>query len=330
MSLSKVIITGATGFVGGHILRKLLLQGHECIAMVRKPDSALTAFLPPDCIVSGPLEDSIKNPGLFDNVSAVIHCAARVHQMRESAADPLAEYRRVNRDLTMSLVQAALNAGVKTFIYLSTIKVMGDIGKAGHVFNETDIPEPTDPYGQSKYEAEQELERIFKNQTTSRCVILRLPMVYGEGNKGNMLGLLAAASKKRYLPLKAATAKRSMVNVNNITDAVIRILSYKPAVQASYRTFFLTDSTDHSSAELYSAIFRAMNNRGAGLLYVPQCIFNTAALFSKKIKGIVSRLFGEYCCSSELFQKTYAWTPPYTLEQGVQKLVVWWEEKKRR
>jgi nucleoside-diphosphate-sugar epimerase len=330
MSKPKILITGATGFIGGHILQALISAGYECIALVRKSDRALSSVLPAGTIIVGPLEESIGNIALFKNVGAVIHCAARVHQMRETAVDPMAEYRRVNRDLTNSLARAAISAGVKRFIFFSTIKVMGDIGKRGKVFTETDMPRPTDPYGQSKLEAEEGLRAVFQDQSGCRGMAVRLPMVYGEGNKGNMLGLLAAASKKRVLPLKAATAKRSMVNVGNIASAVLTILSSKPMDESCFETYFLTDGTDHSSADLYSAIYKCMNNGANGLLYVPAMVFKTGALLSKKMQGIVSRLFDEYRCSSELFQKTYSWKPPVTLEQGVQKLVAWYKERGRK
>jgi nucleoside-diphosphate-sugar epimerase len=321
MSTPKILITGATGFIGGHILQKLLSAGYECIALSRKPDTVLSSLLAPGNIVIGPLEESINKSALFENIVAVVHCAARVHQMRETVSDPIAEYRRVNRDLTVSLARAALKAGVPKFIFLSTIKVMGDQGLAGKIFDETDIPAPTDPYGQSKWEAEQGLQAIFRSQTDCRCIILRLPMVYGEGNKGNMLGLLKAASKKLPLPLKAVSAKRSMVYCGNITGAVLRILTFSPEDIGPAETFFLTDVVDHSSAELYSAIYCAMNDGGTGLLYVPPILFKTAALFSKKARRIVSRLFEEYRFSSERFQKAYDWQPSFTLKRGTQQLV---------
>lgn len=329
MSNPKILITGATGFVGGHILQKLLFAGYECIALSREPDPGLSSLLGPGNIVIGPLEESIRNPVLFEKVNAVIHCAARVHQMHETAEDPLAEYRRVNRDLTVTLAQAALKAGVQTFIFLSTIKVMGDRGIAGKIFNETDAPEPTDPYGQSKWEAEQGLRTLFKDKTTCQCAILRLPMVYGEGNKGNMQGFLKAASKRIPLPLKSVSAKRSMVYIGNITDAVLRVLNFLPEDSSPVETFFLTDGVDHSSGDLYSAIYGAMNKGVTGLWYIPPMLLKTAALFSKKARGIVSRLFEEYRFSSERFQKAYDWQPPFSLEHGVQKLVVWYEEKKK-
>jgi nucleoside-diphosphate-sugar epimerase/ubiquinone/menaquinone biosynthesis C-methylase UbiE len=267
---------------------------------------------------------------VFNNIGTVIHCAARVHQMRDKSSDPLAEFRKVNRDATLLLAKTAIDANVKKFIFFSTLKVMGDCGIKGHIFRENDPPHPTDPYGQSKYEAEEGLRSLFMNQEGCHCIVIRLPMVYGEGNKGNVLGLLSAAYGKKVLPIKAAKAKRSMVYVGNITSAVIRILSKPQITGSGYCTYFLTDEIDHSSAELYSAIYACMNYGANGLVYVPSFIFKGISIINGKLGDIVLRLFDEYRCSSDLFRKTYEWIPPIDVKLGIQKLVIWYKDQNMR
>jgi UDP-glucose 4-epimerase len=322
--MERVLITGATGFIEGHIARILSDSGKQSILLVRNPESLRGALPGVSECIGGSLETSIENPEVFRNVSCIVHCAARVHQMRDTAADPAAEYRKVNVDLTVQLAEKALAAGVKRFVFLSSVKVMGDECIGRKIIDETDMPKPTDPYGFSKMEAEERLRAMFGNQSGAACTILRLPMVYGEGNKGNMYGLLRAASRKVPLPIGAATGKRSMVYVGNVADAVLHVIS-APASSETVETFYLTDGVDYSSAELYSAMYRAMNNGKSGLLYIPAGIFKFSAHLHHRIRAIVSRLFDEYRFSSERFQRRYSWKPPFTLQQGMGNVVKWYK-----
>ncbi len=323
---NRIIITGASGFIGGHIVRKLSSSGYDCVVLLRDAESDLVSLLGTQNCITGPLEKTLENTTLFEDVFCVIHCAARVHQMHESASDPMAEYMKINRDLAITFAERSLAAGVERFIFLSTVKVMGDNRAFGRIIDENEIAQPSDPYGVSKLEAEKSLEVMFKNRSDATCTILRFPMVYGEGNKGNMAGLLKAASKKIPLPIKAANGKRSMVYVGNIADAVLRIVS-APVSEKPVETFYLSDGVDYSSSELYTAIYSAMNNGKHGVFYVPAAVFKTVALFNRRIRAIVSRLFEEYRFSSELFQKRYSWNPPFTLEQSIGKVVAWYRKK---
>jgi UDP-glucose 4-epimerase len=324
MISKKILITGTTGFIGGHILRRLSESGFQCVAVVRKSNSELESILEKKNIFEGNIEDLITKQSVFKDVRSVIHGAARVHQMQETAADPASEYRKVNIDLTMKLAEKALEAGVERFIFLSSVKVMGDECASGKIIGESDVPKPTDLYGSSKLEAEERLRALFGKRNGAACTILRLPMVYGEGNKGNMTGLLRAASRKIPLPIGAVTGKRSMVYVGNVADAVLTVVS-APASSETVETFYLTDGEDYSSAELYSAIFSAMNNGKTGLIYIPAGIFRLSARTNRRIRAIVSRLFDDYRFSSERFRKRYTWNAPFSLKQGVGNVVTWYK-----
>ena len=263
--------------------------------------------------------------------STVIHLAARVHQMIDMADDPGSEFRAGNRDLTVNLAKQALKQGVDKFIYISSVKVVGE--KPG-IYDLNDSCQPTDPYGCSKKEAEDELRKLFKGHTSAKCIILRLPMVYGPGNMGNMLSLLKAASRKIILPLGFARAKRSMINVKNVCDAILTIQNDASPNRPDVQTYFLSDGNDLSAKELYSSIFQNMHNR-KGVFPFPESVFRflgrAGSIFGKIIKkklplnkDVISRLFDEYCFSSSVFCKDYMWTPVVTPEEGIKETVDWY------
>lgn len=324
----RLFITGATGFIGANLLAYEKFSGHELVCLAR-PDSGNIPVSPHNRVKvhKGPV--SANN---LTGCDAVIFLAGRAHRMKESAADPLAENRAVNRDLALSLAAAALEAGVPQFIYLSSVKAFGEAAADGKVVDENDPPSPRDPYGISKREAEEGLARLFAGNRGGRCVILRIPMVYGPMNKGNMVPLLKSALRGRRLPFGAAKGKRSMLYVGNLCDAVVAILARPSA--AGVATYYLTDGIDMTSAELYGEIFAAFGRHG-GVYYLPEKMFRVAGaigsfferFFSANLpisSGVVSRLFDEFRFSPEKFRRDYGWQTPFTPREGVRGTVEWY------
>lgn len=270
----------------------------------------------------------------LEGVDAVVHLAARVHQMKDSAREPLLEHRKINRDFTLKLASLAIRAGVSKFIFASTVKVMGEGKSIMNPLTEDDPLCPEDPYGVSKMEAEKGLSELFKKQSSSKAIIFRIPMVYGPGNKGNMLTLLKMASKKAPLPLGAIkNARRSMVYVGNLRSAIKSVIDDNDASRPSLQTYFVTDGHDLTSGELYSMISNEFSGK-EGVFYLPLAILRMGGMFGsfiEKITGaslplskrVVSRLLDEYKFSSNAFRRDYNWTPPYTQETGIKETVEW-------
>lgn len=305
--IRPVCITGSSGFIGNQLSSYFLKKTIDCFHWDRS------------------------DPINFNQSSILIHLAGRAHKMKDSYLDPIHDFRAVNRDLTISLAKNALDAGLKKFIFISTVKVIG--AKPGQ-YNLQSPQLPKEPYGISKLEAELELEKLFSNQTNTQCIILRLPMVYGENNKGNMLPLLKAASKKIPLPLSAVNGKRSMIYVGNVLSAVLRVIQDKRPYRKSFQIYFLNDGVDLTSAELYSSIYQSMHNK-SGLYFFPEFLFRFGgaigsgieSFLNKKLpisKDIVSRLFDEYRFSSKTFCQDYNWVPTFTPKQGIENTVNWY------
>lgn len=324
----RLFITGATGFIGANLLAYEKFSGHELICLVR-PDSGNIPVSPGNRVMAhkGPVSAA----GLR-GCDAVIFLAGRAHRMEDRAADPLEENRAVNRDLALALAAAAIEAGVPQFIYLSSVKAFGEAAAGGKVVDENDPPSPRDPYGISKREAEEGLARLYEGRRGVHCVILRIPMVYGPMNKGNMLALLKSAARGRRLPLGAAKGKRSMLYVGNLCGAIVAVLARPSA--AGIATYYLTDGVDITSAELYGEMCAAFG-RHNGVYYLPERVFRVAGdagsfcerLFAVNLpmnSGVVSRLFDEFRFSSEKFRRDYGWQASFTPREGIRRTVDWY------
>ena len=310
--MQTVFVTGANGFIGKALKR----DAPENIKIVGIDREEL----------SGPTYENKIEKG-----SSVIHLAARVHIMKETSTDPQEEYRKVNRDMTVNLAKAALVAGVRNFMFISTVAVFGRF-RGGYVDDNEQV-RPDDPYGISKAEAETALEELFSGQSASQCIILRIPMVYGIENKGNMLPLLKAASMGIPLPLKAARRKRSMLYVRNLCDAIYTSINSPITFPLKTRYYFVNDGNDLTSSELYSAVYRAYSGR-KGVFWAPELLLRVGGVIGSQLnripgvnlplnKEVISRLFDEYRFSSDTFRSDYGWMPPYTTMNGVRETVAW-------
>lgn len=240
---------------------------------------------------------------------AVVHLAARVHIMHDMVDDPLALYRTTNTDATLNLARQAARAGVKRFVFVSSIKVNGE-GR-DTAYTETDAPAPEDAYAISKWEAEQGLWQIAR-ETGLEVVVLRPPLVYGPGVKANFRRLLDTVARGWPLPLGAIENRRSLLYLGNFVDA-IRVCVEHPA--AAGQTFLVDDGQPVSTPELVRAVAHAMA-RPARLLAIPVGLLEFAgALFGRRTA--VARLTGSLWVDSALIRTRLGWMPPYSMAAGL-------------
>lgn len=308
-----ILVTGATGFVGGTVVRRLLAddQSQSIAVAVRRDDQRWPQRVFPR--VMGDLEPSNNWSIALADVSAVVHCAARVHVMADTATDPLEEFRRVNVQGTLNLARQAAVAGVRRFVFISSIKVNGESTQPGHPFTADDAPAPSDAYGISKREAEQGL-RELSAQTGMEVVIIRPPLVYGPGVKANFAAMMRWLQRGVPLPLGALHNQRSLVALDNLVDLIVTCMTH-PA--AANQTFLVSDGEDVSTTELLRRMGQAMN-RPARLIPVPASGLKLAATLVGK-QDVAQRLCGSLQVDIEKTRQLLGWRAPLTLDQGLKK-----------
>jgi nucleoside-diphosphate-sugar epimerase len=315
----KFLVSGASGFVGKALCAELKRRGEEVRAASRGSDGADDCF---ECAIVGNIDGKTNWDSALTGIGVVIHLAARVHVMNDTASDPLDEFRKINVDGTVNLATQAARAGVKRLVYVSSIKVNGEGTMGQAIFTELDIPAPQDPYGLSKWEAEQALHQVSQ-QTGLEIVVVRPPLVYGPGVKGNFISLLDAVNKGMPLPLAGARNERSLVYVGNLVDALI-ICANHPA--AAGETYLVSDGENVSTANLVRMIAQALGVRPR-LIYVPPALFRgAAALLGRSAK--VDRLFGSLRVDSGKLHKELNWNPPYTMARGLGETAAWYLGKR--
>jgi nucleoside-diphosphate-sugar epimerase len=309
----RVLVTGSTGFVGRALMPALLFRGHKPTEAVRrlkeKPDGRSSSF------VIGNIDGNTNWTNALTGVGCVVHLAARVHIMRDSADDPLAEFRRVNTEGTLHLARQAAEAGVRRFIFLSTIGVNGNSTLHGKVFAPTDTPSPHDPYSLSKYEAEIGLHSIARS-TGMEVVIIRPPLVYGANAPGNFGKLTRLVAKSLPLPLGSINNRRSFVGIDNLVDFIVTCLEH-PA--AANETLMVSDGEDLSTPDLIRRMARAMN-RPARLLPAPVWALKAGALLLGK-GDAVQRLCGNLQVDISKSCTLLGWNPPISVDEGLRRAV---------
>lgn len=299
----KTLVTGATGMVGRALCELLIARGYGIVPALRRPAGLSNE------VVTGDIGPTTDWHMALEGCDAVVHLAARVHVMEDAAKNPLALYRETNTEATLNLARQAAQAGVKRFVFVSTVKVNGEGRDAA--YRETDVPEPEDAYAISKWEAEQGLHEIAR-ETGLEVVILRPPLVYGPGVKANFLRLMQAIQMGCPLPLGAIRNRRSLLYLGNFVD-VIRVCIEHPA--AAGQTFLLDDGVAVSTPELIRAVARAMG-RSARLLTVPVGVLKLVGVLVGK-RAAVARLTGSLFVDSSAIRSRLGWTPPYTLQHGL-------------
>ncbi len=241
----------------------------------------------------------------------VIHCAARVHIMHDNSTKPLEEYREINTAGTMNLARQAVVAGVKRFIFISSIKVNGESTSTGKPFSVKDIVHPEDFYGQSKAEAEKQLMSLAKD-TGLEVVIIRPTLVYGSGVKGNFESLLSLVYKGMPLPFGCIRDnKRSLVSVRNLVDLIVTCIEHP---KAANQVFLVSDDHDVSTASMVKYMAQALG-KSCRLLPVPLWCYRLVGRVTGKM-GVVDRLLGSLQVDISHTKNTLGWIPPQTLEEG--------------
>jgi nucleoside-diphosphate-sugar epimerase len=262
-------------------------------------------------------EDEIRH--VLQGVSAVVHLAARVHVMADDAEDPLREFRRINRDWTERLARAAALQGVRRFVYLSSIKVNGE--RSARPFTEQDQPNPQDPYGISKWEAEQALARV-SSQTGLEIVVIRSPLVYGPGVGGNFLQLLNIIRRGIPLPLASAQNRRSLIYRGNLIDALLRCAK---DVRAAGQTYLVGDGEDLSTPELIRRLAKALG-MPPRLWPLPLAVLRWIGSVVGK-QAMIDRLLGSLQIDSSKIRQELDWRPPYAVDQGLSETVAWYRNR---
>ena len=316
----KVLVTGASGFVGSALCGYLIKRGHNVIGTVRKlPVSPVSGV---DYQIVGDLGTSAAwSDDIFSGVEIIIHCAARVHVMIEYAQNPLNEFRQINTEGTDALARSAANAGVRRFIFLSSIKVCGESSPLSSPIDEISPTNPKDYYGISKLEAEKSLLNIA-DETGMETVIFRLPLVYGPGVRGNFIKLLKMVDRGVPLPFSLVNNLRSLININNLTD-VIEICLKDP--RAVGRTYMVSDGEDVSTAQLIVKMAHALE-RPVRLWPCPLRLIELAGMLTGR-SDEVSRILGSLQIDSKKIYNELGWVPTYTLTQGLSQISAWYHRR---
>lgn len=311
-----ILVTGATGFVGRALCASLCERGPLRIAVRRRVADEWPAGVD---VVQASLSPDQDWTGTMVGVAVVVHCAARVHMMQDRAADPLAEFRRVNVEGTLRLARQAAEAGVRRFVSLSSIKVNGDYSQRGRPFTVDQHPEPGDPYAVSKCEAEAGL-RLVSQDTGMEVVIIRPPLVYGPGVAANFLAMMRWVSSGIPLPLGGITEnRRSLVFLDNLVDLIVACI-YHPA--AANRTFLVSDDEDLSTAELLRRLAAALG-QPARLLPLPAGLITLGAKLVGK-PGIAQRLCGSLQVDISNTKALLGWSPPVSVDEGLRRVAEEW------
>ena len=322
----KVFVTGATGFLGGAIIKDLLSEAYEVKALVRQSSKVLPLVV--EQVVVGDLanlklSDSGSLSRNLTGIEVVVHTAARVHIMNDDAFDPLAEFRKVNRDATLVLARLAAQSGVKRFVFLSSIKVNGEITRPDNPFTPDDEYIPNEPYGLSKYEAEQGLLALAK-ETGMEVVIIRPPLIYGPGVGGNFLSMIKWMTRPVPLPFGAIYNKRSLVALDNLVSFISLCVDRKKSLKAVNQVLLISDGQDVSTSQLLKKVRQALNchsNSVMKALLVPFPV--NILMFIARVIGkgdMANRLFGSLQVDSSKIRDLLGWQPVVTMDEQLEKI----------
>jgi nucleoside-diphosphate-sugar epimerase len=311
-SENTILVTGADGFIGRALCEALAASGRRVRRAVRQSDSASGGV-----VAVGDIGPDTEWGTALDGVDSIVHLAARTHVLRETAPDALAAYRRTNVAGTERLARAAAARGVRRLVFLSSVKVNGE--RTGErPFREEDVPRPEDPYGVSKAEAERALAGIAA-ETGLPVTILRPPLVYGPGVKGNFLRLLRLVARGVPLPLGAIDNHRSFIYLGNLVDAIVQALD---APRAAGRIYLAADGEDLSTPGLVRALASALGVKPRLLPFPLLALKLVATLTGRGAE--FARLAGSLQVDSTRIRRELDWRPPYTLVQGLERTAQWY------
>ncbi|WLQ15466.1 NAD-dependent epimerase/dehydratase family protein [Hahella aquimaris] len=293
----KILITGCTGFVGSALAVEAASRGACVIGTSRKAGQCPSPF--PGKIELAPDYGSENWINLLRGVDVLVHCAARVHQVKDDAVDPLTEFRAANAIATRMLAQWAVKSGVKKFVYLSTIKVNGEGTAPGQPFTAHDSPNPSSPYAISKWEGEQALREVSAGSAMS-FEIIRPPLVYGDGVKGNLAILEKLAKLRAPLPLAGVENRRSLISRENLVDVILRCAETPSATPGAGNLWLVSDGYSVSTSQIYLSLCRSMDIQGR-IFSLPKPLKSLMFYVLERL-GIQEKLFGslEVDCSATM------------------------------
>lgn len=334
----NVLVTGVTGFVGHALVEPLISRGHKVSALVRHITPALPEQVKQTEVgdLTLKFQGGTQDPEVWDAPSAdsthqhghqnqvitalkeadvLVHLAARVHIMNDKATDPLTEFRKANTDMTLGVARLAAKMGVKRFIFLSTLKVNGESTTGRLPFTEEDVCQPSDPYAMSKMEAEKGLVEIAEN-TGMELVIIRPPLIYGRGVKGNFASMMRWLARGIPLPLGAVHNQRSLLALDNLVDFICHCVEH---TRAANEVFLISDDSDISTSELVRKLAHAQG-REARLLPVPEKLIEwMAGLLNKK--DLADRLLGSLQVDNRKARHYLNWAPLVSMDEQLAKMV---------
>ncbi|MCD5380543.1 SDR family oxidoreductase, partial [Candidatus Gracilibacteria bacterium] len=307
--MKRILVTGATGFIGQHLVQELVNNNFEVAVTIRKKNnlfsSTVTQFIVKD------IESDPDWTAVLQDIECVIHLAGRAHVLKDKNPDPLTEFRRVNTDGTINLAHQAIKLGIKRFIFISSIGVNGNVNNKP--FSVNDIPNPIEPYAVSKYEAEFELQKLT-NGSKMETVIIRPPLVYGPNAPGNFAQLIKVTNKGIPLPLGEIHNQRSFIAIENLIDLIITCIKH-PA--AANKTFLASDDEDLSTTDLLRRMAIALE-KPSRLIPIPPSIITLGATLLGK-KEIAQRLCGSLQVDINHTKKTLDWKPPVSVDEALKK-----------
>jgi nucleoside-diphosphate-sugar epimerase len=309
----QILITGANGFVGSALSMRALSEGLAVHGATRSKVILNSGIKP---YVVGEINSQTNWSKALLGCTHVIHTAARVHVKVDSNEEELQEFRKVNVEGTLSLASQAIAAGVKRFVFISSIKVNGESTPKGHPFTDTDAPSPIDPYGISKMEAEIALKELA-SKSSMEVVIIRPPLVYGPGVKANFRAVIKLLKLGIPLPLGAIDSnRRSFVAIDNLVDLTLKCLTHP---NAKNKVFLVSDGNDLSTTELLRHLSNFLNKR---VFLIPIPVFVLALIFNVMgRKEMGEKLLNSLQVDIETTCRTLDWSPPLTVEEGLKKTI---------
>lgn len=310
-----VLVTGANGFIGQHLRRELSARRMHFRTTVRTTGAADS-----DTVVVERVDGRTDWSKALAGAQSVVHLAARVHVMHERPDESLPAFREINTEGTANLAEQAASAGIRRFIYLSTIKVNGDATE-GAPYRESDVPAPADAYAISKWEAEQRLHEVAR-RTGIELVVIRPPLVYGPGVKGNILRLLRWIQMGVPLPFANVKNHRSLVGLDNLVDFIVRCLEHP---HAANETFLIADERDISTAELVCAMASGMGKK-CHLFPVPQRSAQALLQIGGKAR-LWQRLWGDLQVDPSKARRVLNWCPPTDISTGLAEVGQWYRQQ---